>query len=81
MKVIVCCFRFFGYSQFAADSPDREKNLVEKTAVAEEQLVVFNLGEGNYAIDIATVREIIQMPAITRVPGSLSNPPKSPWRP
>jgi purine-binding chemotaxis protein CheW len=44
--------------------------MVEKTAVAEEQLVVFNLGEEAYAIDIAMVREIIQMQAITRVPGT-----------
>jgi purine-binding chemotaxis protein CheW len=43
--------------------------MAEKIAVAEKQLVVFNLGEESYAIDIAMVREIIQMQAITRVPG------------
>jgi purine-binding chemotaxis protein CheW len=44
--------------------------MVEKTIVQEKQLVVFNLGEEAYAIDIATVKEIIQMQPITRVPGT-----------
>lgn len=36
--------------------------------LADEQLVVFKLWEQNYAIDIATVHEIILMEHITRVP-------------
>jgi purine-binding chemotaxis protein CheW len=42
----------------------------EKTAIVEKQLVVFNLEEESYAIDISGVREIIQMLPITRVPGT-----------
>jgi purine-binding chemotaxis protein CheW len=41
----------------------------EKTA-AEKQLVVFTLGGQSYGVDISTVREIIQMQAVTRVPGT-----------
>jgi purine-binding chemotaxis protein CheW len=44
--------------------------MAEKLAVEKKQLVVFNLGDEAYAIDIAIVREIIQMQAITRVPGT-----------
>lgn len=44
--------------------------MAEKVAKAEKQLVVFNLGEESYAIDISMVREIIQMQVITRVPGT-----------
>jgi purine-binding chemotaxis protein CheW len=43
--------------------------MAEKTAVIEKQLVVFNLGKEAYAIEIAIVREIIHMQAITHVPG------------
>jgi purine-binding chemotaxis protein CheW len=35
---------------------------------AERQLVVFNLGEEQYGVDISTVREIIRMSEITHVP-------------
>ena len=42
-----------------------------KITKAEKQLVVFNLGQEAYAIDIGMVREIIQMQAITQVPGNL----------
>ena len=44
--------------------------MAEKVAVEEKQLVVFNLGEEAYAVDITMVREIIQLQAITRVPGT-----------
>jgi purine-binding chemotaxis protein CheW len=44
--------------------------MVEKVAVEEIQLVVFSLGQEVYAVDIALVKEIIQMQAITRVPGT-----------
>jgi purine-binding chemotaxis protein CheW len=44
--------------------------MAEKVVKTEKQLVVFNLGEEAYAIDINMVREIIQMQAITRVPGT-----------
>jgi purine-binding chemotaxis protein CheW len=44
--------------------------MAEKVVKAEKQLVVFNLGQESYAIDINMVREIIQMQAITRVPGT-----------
>jgi len=43
--------------------------MVEKSAVEEKQLVVFNIGQEVYAVEIAMVKEIIQMQAITRVPG------------
>jgi len=41
----------------------------EKIAVAEKQLVVFNLGAEAYAVDIGMVKEIIQIQPVTRVPG------------
>jgi purine-binding chemotaxis protein CheW len=42
--------------------------MVEILATAEKQLVVFNLGQKIYAIEISKVKEILQMQAITRVP-------------
>ncbi|MHB8158391.1 MAG: chemotaxis protein CheW, partial [Desulfocucumaceae bacterium] len=36
----------------------------------EEQLVVFNLHDQVYGVDIASVIEIIRIEAITKVPGS-----------
>jgi len=44
--------------------------MTDKIAVEEKQLVVFNLGEEVYAVDIAMVREIIQLQSITRIPGT-----------
>ena len=44
--------------------------MAEKVAISERQLVVFNLVEESYAIDINIVREIIQLQPITRVPGT-----------
>ena len=41
-----------------------------KIAVAEKQLVVFNLGHEAYAIDIVMVREIIHVQTVTSVPGT-----------
>ena len=38
----------------------------------EKQLVVFDLAGEHYGVDIATVREIIQMQMVTKVPGSAS---------
>lgn len=37
---------------------------------SEEQLVVFDLGEEVYGVDISRVQEIIRMQAITQVPGA-----------
>jgi purine-binding chemotaxis protein CheW len=42
---------------------------MDNEILTEKQLVVFDLGEESYAVDIAVVREIIQMQPITRVPG------------
>jgi purine-binding chemotaxis protein CheW len=39
---------------------------------AEQQLVVFDLGEEVYGVDIANVQEIIRMQTITQVPGAPS---------
>jgi purine-binding chemotaxis protein CheW len=44
--------------------------VAEQVVKEEKQLVVFNLGEESYAIDISMVREIIQMQPITKVPGT-----------
>jgi purine-binding chemotaxis protein CheW len=44
--------------------------MAEKVAIAEKQLVVFNLAEESYAVDINMVREIIQLQPVTRVPGT-----------
>jgi purine-binding chemotaxis protein CheW len=44
--------------------------MAEKVASEEKQLVVFTLGQEVYAVEIALVKEIIQMMAITRVPGT-----------
>jgi purine-binding chemotaxis protein CheW len=38
----------------------------------EEQLVVFDVGEEVYGVDIGMVQEIIRMQAITKVPGAPS---------
>ena len=46
--------------------------MAEQTTVTEKQLVVFDLAGEHYGVDIATVREIIQMQTVTRVPGSES---------
>ena len=47
-------------------------NTSETTTSTEKQLVVFDLAGEHYGVDIATVREIIQMQTVTRVPGSVS---------
>ncbi len=44
--------------------------MAEKVALAEKQLVVFNLADETYAVDINMVREIIQLQPVTRVPGT-----------
>ncbi len=41
-----------------------------EVVVTEKQLVVFNLAEECYGVDISTVREIIQMQTVTAVPES-----------
>jgi len=46
--------------------------MTENIAVTEKQLVVFDLAGEHYGVDISTVREIIQMQTVTRVPGSTS---------
>jgi purine-binding chemotaxis protein CheW len=38
--------------------------------VEEQQLVVFDLGTESYGVDIETVREIIRMQEITKMPGT-----------
>ena len=42
----------------------------ETNAATEQQLVLFDLDSGHYAIDSRNVREIIRMQAITKVPGA-----------
>ena len=44
--------------------------MADNVALADRQLVVFTLGDETYGVDIATVREIIRMQAITAVPGT-----------
>jgi len=44
--------------------------MADEIALMEKQLVVFTLGEESFGVDIGTVREIIQMQEVTRVPGS-----------
>jgi len=44
--------------------------MTDNVALANRQLVVFTLGDESYGVDIATVREIIRMQAITAVPGT-----------
>ena len=44
--------------------------MTDNVALADRQLVVFTLGDETYGVDIATVREIIRMQAITAVPGT-----------
>ncbi|MCL5958630.1 MAG: chemotaxis protein CheW [Chloroflexi bacterium] len=41
-----------------------------QTADTEEQLVVFDLGDEVYGVDISRVQEIIRMQTITQVPGA-----------
>ena len=48
-----------------------KENLIQQQNDGEEhQLVVFNLGDEAFGVDIAQVREIIKMAEITRVPNS-----------
>ncbi len=42
--------------------------MAEITGAAEQQLVVFDLNEEAYGVDIESVREIIRLQEITRVP-------------
>ncbi len=42
--------------------------MADKGSVKEEQLVVFTLADESYAVDIATVQEILRMQHITKVP-------------
>ena len=42
--------------------------MAKDTAVAEKQMVLFDLGSETYGLDIATVHEIIRMQPITKVP-------------
>ena len=44
--------------------------MVEKNSGAEKQLVVFTLGNESYAVDINTVKEIIQLQHVTKLPGT-----------
>jgi len=44
--------------------------MADNVALAERQLVVFSLGGEVFGVDISTVNEIIQMQAITAVPGT-----------
>jgi purine-binding chemotaxis protein CheW len=40
----------------------------ERKEVEEEQIVIFNIGEGEYACNIDNVKEIIRLPEIMKVP-------------
>ena len=44
----------------------------DNKSMSETQLVVFDLASENYGVDISSVREIMRMQNITRVPGALS---------
>jgi purine-binding chemotaxis protein CheW len=44
--------------------------MAEKNTGAEQQLVVFTLGNESYAVDINTVKEIIHLQPVTRLPGT-----------
>jgi len=44
--------------------------MAEKKSGIEQQLVVFTLGNESYAVDINTVKEIIQLQPVTRLPGT-----------
>ena len=58
----------------------------EESSGNEKQLVVFNLADEEYAIEIHNTREIIEKPEITKIPNSPSfisgvlvlNPPSPP---
>jgi purine-binding chemotaxis protein CheW len=45
----------------------------EKDTRLEQQLVVFTLGDESFAVDINTVKEIIQLQPVTRLPGTPSS--------
>jgi purine-binding chemotaxis protein CheW len=44
--------------------------MAETAVMSEMQLVVFELAEEQFGLDIATVREIIQMQPVTKIPGA-----------
>ncbi len=50
--------------------PAEVETKVVETKVVEKQLVVFDLVGESYGVDISSVREIIQMQAVTAVPES-----------
>jgi purine-binding chemotaxis protein CheW len=45
-----------------------ENKMAKETVVAENQMVLFELGNETYGLDIATVHEIIRMQPITKAP-------------
>lgn len=47
-------------------------NMTATSNKIEKQLVIFDLAGESYGVDIANVREIIQMQTITRMPASVS---------
>ena len=46
--------------------------MTDDNSKTEKQLVIFDLDGESYGVDIANVREIIQMQTITRMPASVS---------
>jgi purine-binding chemotaxis protein CheW len=47
-----------------------ENEMAERKTSEEQQLVVFTLGNESYAVDINTVKEIIQLQPVTKLPGT-----------
>jgi len=42
----------------------------ERDIAQEQQLVIFDLGDESFGVDVGAVREIIRMQAVTQVPGT-----------
>jgi purine-binding chemotaxis protein CheW len=55
----------------SSGSQERQAMMVEEAAGAQEQFVVFDLGEERYGLPIAAVEEVLRLPdTITRVPNA-----------
>jgi purine-binding chemotaxis protein CheW len=42
----------------------------ERDVAQEQQLVIFDLGDESFGVDVGAVREIIRMQPVTQVPGT-----------
>ena len=49
---------------------EKTREIDLRESAEEQQLVIFDLGDESFGVDVSAVREIIRMQAVTRVPGT-----------